>query len=434
MIKAPDELQDLRRRIYVKAKAEPSHRFWGLYVHVCKDHVLREAYQLAKKNKGAPGIDGETFEDIEQQGVESYLAQIRTELLDRTYRPQKLRKQEIPKDGGKVRILSIPTVRDRIVQGALKLILEPIFEADFKPGSYGYRPKRTAHQAIERVAKAIVHRKTKVIDLDLSAYFDTVRHHLLLGKVAKRVNDDDVMRLLNLMLKAAGNIGVPQGGVISPLLSNIYLSEVDAMLEKAKEVTRRGKYVYVEYARFADDLVILVDGFPQHEWLVKAIQRRLREEFAKLEVKINEEKSRTVDLEVGESFSFLGFDFRRIKSLERQVWRAHYTPRLKKRTELVRKLKEIFRRFESQPLDRIVQMINPIIRGWVNYFAVGFSSECFGFVKDWVEKKVRRHLCKARGLRGFGWKMWSTKGLYERYGLFNAYGAQQRSSSKAVPA
>ena len=330
MIKAPDELQDLRRRIYVKAKAEPSHRFWGLYVHVCKDLVLREAYQLAKKNKGAPGIDGETFEDIEQQGVESYLAQIRTELMDRTYRPQKLRKQEIPKDGGKVRILSIPTVRDRIVQGALKLILEPIFEADFKPGSYGYRPKRTAHQAIERVAKAIVHRKTRVIDLDLSAYFDTVRHHLLLGKVAKRVNDDDVMRLLNLMLKAAGNIGVPQGGVISPLLSNIYLTEVDAMLENAKEVTRRGKYTYVEYARFADDLVILVDGFPQHEWLVKAIQRRLREEFARLEVKINEEKSRTVDLEVGESFSFLGFDFRRIKSLERQVWRAHYTPRLKK--------------------------------------------------------------------------------------------------------
>lgn len=434
MIKASNDLQDLRRRIYIKAKAEPSHRFWGLYVHVCKGEVLQEAFRLAKKNKGAPGIDGETFEAIEERGVEDYLEQIRKELLDRTYRPQKLRKQEIPKDGGKVRILSIPTIRDRIVQGALKLILEPIFEADFKPGSYGYRPKRTAHQAIERVAKAIVQQKTKVIDLDLSAYFDTVRHHLLLDKVAKRIDDDDVMRLLNMTLKAAGNIGVPQGGVISPLLSNIYLNEVDAMLEKAKEVTRQGKYAYVEYARFADDLVILVDGHHRHEWLVPAIKQRLREEFAKLEVRINEEKSRTVDLTAGESFSFLGFDFRRIKSLKNQVWRAHYTPRLKKRTEILRKLKEIFRSYESQPVDRVIQLINPMLRGWVNYFAIGFSSECFSFVKDWVEKKVRRHLCRARGQRGFGWKRWSRQWLYERFGLFNAYRVQQRGTAKAFPA
>jgi RNA-directed DNA polymerase len=238
MTKTPISLQDLRRNIYVKAKAEPSWRFWGLYVHVCKMETLREAYALAKKNNGAPGIDGVTFEVIEAQGVEKFLEQIRDELVDRTYVPQRARRREIPKDGGKVRVLSIPTIRDRVVQGALKLIMEPVFEADFQSGSYGYRPKRTAHQAVHRVATAIVQWKTRVIDLDLRAYFDTVRHHLLLGKVARRINDDEVMRLLKLMLTASGKQGVPQGGVISPLLSNIYLTEVDRMLERAKETTR----------------------------------------------------------------------------------------------------------------------------------------------------------------------------------------------------
>src|SRR3989441_1779403 len=184
---------------------------------------------MAKSNNGAPGIDGVTFTAIEESGPESFLRQIRDELVSNTYRPMPARKKEIPKDGGKVRVLSIPAIRDRVVQGALKLILEPIFEADFQPGSYGYRPKRTAHEAVNRVAEAIVRQKTCVIDLDLRAYFDTVRHHLLLGKVARRVQDDDVMRLLKLILKASGKQGVPQGGVISPLLSNIYLTEVDRM-------------------------------------------------------------------------------------------------------------------------------------------------------------------------------------------------------------
>ena len=242
MTKAPISLQDLRRRIYVKAKAEPAWRFWGLYVHVCKMETLREAYRLAKQNNGAPGIDGVTFEAIEASGVEAFLEQIRDELVTRTYRPMRVRQKEIPKDGGQgVRVLSIPTIRDRVVQGALKLILEPIFEADFQEGSYGYRPKRTAHEAVHRVAEAIVQYKTRVIDIDLQAYFDNVRHHLLLEKVARRVNDADVMHLLKLILKASGSKGVPQGGVISPLLSNLYLTEVDRMLERAKEVTRHGQ-------------------------------------------------------------------------------------------------------------------------------------------------------------------------------------------------
>jgi Reverse transcriptase (RNA-dependent DNA polymerase) len=216
MTKPPIDLQDLRRRIYVKAKAEPSWRFWGLYVHVCKRETLDEAYWMAKKNNGAPGVDGVTFEAIEAGGVEIFLEQIRDELVRGTYRPLRNRKQAIPKGGGKVRVLSIPAIRDRVVQGALKLILEPVFEADFQDGSFGYRPKRTAHEAVHRVADAIVRYKTRVIDIDLKDYFDNVRHQPLLAKVAARVDDADVSRLLKMILKASGKKGVPQGGVITP--------------------------------------------------------------------------------------------------------------------------------------------------------------------------------------------------------------------------
>ena len=249
MTKAPVNLQDLRRKIYAKAKAEPSWRFWGLYVHVCKMETLQEAYELARRDDGAPGVDGVTFESIEESGRENFLEQIGHELATRRFRPMRNRQVEIRKDGGKVRLLSIASIRDRVVQGALKLILEPIFEADFQAGSYGYRPKRKAHQAVDRVARAIVVNKTRVINLDLKAYFDNVRHHVLLTKVARRVNDGDVMRLLKMILKATGDKGVPQGGVISPLLSNIYLNEVDRMLERAREATREGRYTHVEYAR-----------------------------------------------------------------------------------------------------------------------------------------------------------------------------------------
>ena len=402
-------------------------------MHVCKMETLQAAYAMAKKNNGAPGIDGVTFEVIEAQGVDAFIEQIRDELIKRTYVPLRSRRKEIPKDDGKFRVLSIPAIRDRVVQGALKLIMEPIFEADFQPGSYGYRPKRTAHQAVDRVEKAIAQYKNFVIDLDLRAYFDTVRHHLLLGKVAQRVHDDDVMRLLRLILKASGKQGVPQGGVISPLLSNIYLTEVDRMLERAKEVTRSGRYCAVEYARFADDLVVLLDVHPRNAWLHKAVPMRLRQELAKLQVEVNEEKSTTVALDQGESFGFLGFDFRRVRS-RRGVWRPDFTPKLKKRTALLGKLRDIFQRLRSQRVDRVIKLINPILRGWVNYFAVGRSSRCFNFVRDWVEKKIRRHMMRARKRQGFGWKRWSRQWLYETLGLFNGYRIRRHGTPKALPA
>jgi RNA-directed DNA polymerase len=421
MIMTPISLQNLRKSIYVKAKTEPTWRFWGLYVHVCKEETLREAYKLAKKNDGAPGIDGVTFEAIEAGGVENFLQQIRDELIANAYRPMRVRKKAIPKKGStKVRILSIPSIRDRVVQGALKLILEPIFEADFQSGSYGYRPKRTAHEAVQRVAEAIVEGKTRVIDLDLRTYFDSVQHYLLLEKVAKRVRDNDVMRLLKMILKATGKVGVPQGGVISPMLSNLYLNEVDKMLEKAMETTRYKQYTPIQYARFADDLVILVEGHPNHDWIVKAVIKRLREELGKLRVELNEEKSRLVDLRKGESFGFLGFEFRRVRS-KKGSWRPQYTPKMKNRTALTGKLRDIFRRFQSQPVGRVIELINPILRGWVNYFAVGHSSQCFSFIQDWVEKKIRRHMMRARKRKGFGWKRWSKQWLYSVLGLFNGF-------------
>jgi RNA-directed DNA polymerase len=225
MIKTPISLQDLRRSLYVKAKAEPTWRFWGLYVHVCKMETLQEAYQMAKRNDGAPGIDGVTFKAIEESGVESFLKQIQDELVQHTYQPMRVRKKEIPKDGGtKVRVLSIPAIRDRVVQGALKLILEPIFEADFQSGSYGYRPKRTAQAAVLQVDKAIMQGKTRVIDLDLRAYFDNVQHYLA---------DPRILRLIQKWLKAGvmeegkwsdPKTGTPQGSVVTPLTQKVTLT------------------------------------------------------------------------------------------------------------------------------------------------------------------------------------------------------------------
>ena len=392
-------------------------------MHVCRWETLALAYKLAKQNKGAPGVDGVSFDDIEHEGVQQFLVGIQRELVDGPYRPLPNRRVEIPKDKGKTRMLGIPCIRDRVVQGALKLILEPIFESDFQSGSFGYRPKRTAHEAINRVADRIVKERVQVIDIDLNAYFDTVRHDIPMTKVAQRVDDPKVMRLLKLILKASGKRGVPQGGLISPLLSNLYLNEVDRRLEKAKEVTRTGKYIYLEYARFADDLVVLVDGFRKWGWLVKAVMTRLRQEFQKLGVDLNTEKTKVVDLSAGGVFSFLGFHFRRAITHNGKVG-VLFMPTMKARKSLTQKLKAVFRRFQSQPISWVIAIINPILRGWVNYFRVGMSSQCFGYVQDWVERKIRRHLMKARGYRGFGWDRWSRSWLYKELGLFRDYYVQ----------
>ena len=430
----PETIRTLQRKLYAKAKQEPAFRFYALYDKVYRADVLSHAYDRVRANRGAPGVDGVSFAAIEEGGVDVFIGQIRDDLVSRRYVPMPNRRKEIPKDGGKkVRVLGIPTIRDRVVQGALQLILEPVFEADFQPGSYGYRPGRTAHEAVDRVRQAIREGKTRVIDLDLRSYFDNVRHNILLAKVARRIEDRDVMHLLKLILAATGAKGVPQGGVISPLLSNVYLHEVDGMLERAKEVTREGEWTRIQYARFADDLVVLVDGQPRHERLLRQVDGRLREELAKLEVEVNEEKSRAVDLVRGGSFGFLGFDIRRVRSRSGR-WFALAIPKLNKRTELLAKLRVAFRSFRSQPVERVIVLINPILRGWVNYFGHGHASRCFSYVRDWVEKKVRRHLARNSKRHGFGWKRWSKSWIYRTLGLFSAYRVTYTSRQKALPA
>lgn len=424
MTKASIGLQDLRRRIYDKAKSDPEWRFWGIYVHVCKMETLEAAYRMAKEKNGAPGTDGVTFRDIESGGKEEFLQRIQQELQQKTYLPLRNRQKEIPKGDGKTRKLGIPTIKDRVVQGALRLILEPIFEADFQDGSYGYRPKRSPKDAVQRVATAIAQGKTTVIDLDLSSYFDNVRHHLLLEKVALRVNDADIMKLLKLILKSTGKKGVPQGGVISPLLSNIYLNEVDKMLEKAKEATGQGNYTQLEYARFADDLVVLINWHPKNQWMVKATQQRIEQELEQLQVELNREKSQVVDLTKGESFSFLGFEFRRTKS-RKGKWRPYYTPQQKKRKKLIGELNEIFAKYRSRPIKEVIDMINPKLRGHCNYFRTGQSARHFSYIRSWVMKKVRRHLQKARGRSGYGWKRWSSAYIYGQLGLYYNYKLQR---------
>jgi RNA-directed DNA polymerase len=431
MRKASIRLQELRRKIYSEAKTEKDWKFWGLYCHLCKKEVLEEAYRIAKANEGAPGIDGKSFEDIEAEGVDGFLEGIRQELLNRIYRPMSNRRVEIPKEDGKTRVLGIPTVRDRVVQGALKLILEPIFEADFRGCSYGYRPRRHAHQAIDRVTRGILHGLTRVVDVDLSGYFDNIRHHLLLEQVGRRVRDAEVMHLLKMILKANGSKGVPQGGVISPLLSNLYLNGVDAMMEKAREVTRRKGYYNLDFIRSADDMVILVHGHPKEDGLLKLVQRRFKEELDKLRVQMNQEKTKVVNLKEGGCFTFLGFDIRLNRNRKEKTY-VSKTPRKKKCKEIGRKVKAVLKAHHDKPLEEVIQAVNAVVRGWVNYFRIGNSSSTFDKVKHFIEKKVRRFVMKRKGWKGFGWKRWSREEIYGKWGLYNDYQIRYLSP-KAAP-
>ncbi len=215
------------------------------------------------------------------------------------------------------------------------------------------------------------------------------------------------------------------------MLSNLYLNDVDKMLEQAKAVTRHRQWAVVEYARFADDMVVLVSAHPKQRWLRGAVEKRLREELGKLEVEVNEDKTYRAELSRGESFGFLGFDFRRVRSRSGR-WMPLCRPQMKKRTALLRRLKVIFRGLRSQPVTWVVKKINPVLRGWVNYFAIGHASRCFSFIRNWVEQKIRRHLARSRQRQGFGWKRWSRRWLYDALGIFVDYRVQPRS--KVLPA
>lgn len=425
MTKTSVGVQELRNRIGVKAKAEPQHRFWGLYTHVWKLDVFREAYQLAKENRGAPGVDGVRFEQIEVEGVEGLLEKLSVELRERTYQPLPCRQVNIPKEGGKVRGLKIPAIRDRVVQGAVRLILEPIFETDFQPGSYGYRPGRTAHEALERVRDGLNRKLHLVIDLDLASYFDTVRHDLLLAKLAKRIQDDDVMWLCKRILKSGGQRGLPQGSVIGPLWANVFLDDVDRMLERAQKATRQGTYEVVRYTRFADDLVVLVSGHPKAKHWLPIVEKRLREELTRLDLTVNEDKTRVVDFGAGEPFDFLGYTFRWVDQRKMPGKKMVLCrPRKKKRTAMLRELSARLRRHLHVPVARVVKkIVNPMVRGFVNFFRWGNAGRDLTFVQWQVDMKVRRFASRQRPKRrgGRSWTTWSRKEIYGEWGLFSDY-------------
>jgi RNA-directed DNA polymerase len=379
MTKAPVNLQELRRRIYRKAKSEKEHRFWGIFVHVT-----------------------------------------RLEVLEGTYQPKSNRVVEIPKDNGKTRTLQIPCIRDRVVQGALKWVLEAIFEADFCPNSYGFRPQRSPHQAIAEVRRSLLRRMTTVIDVDLAKYFDTIRHDILLKKIARRVQDPQVLRLIKQIVKATGKVGVPQGGPFSPLAANIYLNEVDWYFDGIRRQTAAGEYEAVNYHRFADDIVITVSSHSTKSgWAERALQR-LCEQLEPLGVKLNIEKTKVVDVLRGESFGFLGFDFRRKLNRKGNRYFILLAPKKKACLSIKAKIREIIRYAGATPAKEMIKRLNAVVGGWVDYFRVGNASRAFSGVRDYLEMKVRTLLTrrKLRKKRSVGWRRWSNEYLYGVLGLF----------------
>jgi group II intron reverse transcriptase/maturase len=420
MTKTPSNLQDLRRRIYRKAKSDQTHRFWGVFVHITKIETLAEAYRIARKNGGAPGIDGQTFEDIERAGLAGFLATLREDLVTGRYKPQPNRRVDIPKGNGKVRTLQIPCIRDRVVQGAVKLILEAIFEADFCPNSYGFRPQRSPHRALAEVRRSVLRRMSMVIDVDLSRYFDTIRHSVLLDKIAKRIQDPQVLHLVKQIIKVGGKVGVPQGGPFSPLAANIYLNEVDWFFDAIRRKTAQGPYEAVNYHRFADDIVITISGHhTKRGWVERALQR-LQEQLTPLGVELNKEKTKVVDTLKGEAFGFLGFDLRRVRKRKGDGHYLQMTPKKKARKAIKAKIHDIIRHGGATPAKMLVAHLNAVLAGWVQYFRVGNASRAFSEVRDYLEMKVRTLLTRRKRRRksSVGWRRWSNEYLYGVLGLY----------------
>jgi len=400
MTKAPISLQDLRRRLYVKAKTEASWRFWGLYVHVCKRETLFEAYRSAKENDGAPGIDGVTFEAIEAAGAEQFLDQLREELVQRTYRPLRLRKVDIPKEGGKRR-LSIPAIRDRVVQGALKLILEPIFEADFLDSSFGFRPGKSAHQAIDAIAGYLKDGFRDVYDADLKGYFDTISHDQLMQCLKMRITDRQVLKLIRMWLQSPvierddqgrtkgtrPQQGTPQGGVISPLLANVYLHWFEKAFHGPDGPANWAK---AKMVRYADDFVILAryQGKPLIDWVENQLEGRFQ-------LTINREKTRVVDLnQPSASVDFLGFTFRYDRDLQGRGHRyLNVFPSEKSVARARERLRtETDRRRCFVPLPELAGRLTRWLHSWANYFRHGYPRKAFRQVNWFLLHRLGRHL------------------------------------------
>ena len=390
----------VRERLSAKAKSEPRFRFYNLYGKVIETETLKCAWQKVKANKGAAGIDGVTIEDIEQSegGAEAFVAGIQKELREKTYRASPVRRAYIEKANGKLRPLGIPTVKDRVVQSAVLLIVEPIFEADFHDCSFGFRPNRSAQQAVDRIAAEIKAGNRQVYDADLSSYFDTIPHDRLFLAIAKRITDSSVVGLIRQWLKATivepngvrknpKGKGTPQGGVISPLLSNIYLHWFETCAAWVAKQTNQ----VMSIVRYADDFVILArnwaDGF------VRRIEGELEGRFGLV---VNREKTRLLDMDAEKSaLSFLGYEFRYVKDRHYGTDRRYleWCPSNKSVKKVCRKVKEeTMRRKLLLPVEGVVERLNLVLDGWGRYFRCGYPSRQFAKVNSYVLKRLYKFL------------------------------------------
>jgi RNA-directed DNA polymerase len=403
-------------RLYAKAKEEPAFRFYLLYDKVYRGDILEHAYRLARSNGGAPGVDGVDFRDIEAKGLEGWLAGLREELQTQTYKPSPVRRVLIPKPGGGERPLGIPTIRDRVVQTAAKLVLEPIFEADLSDSAYGYREGRSAGDAVRQVRTAIRNGYTDVVDADLSRYFDTIPHDQLMKSVARRVSDGKMLKLIKAWLKAPveetderGNrrmtggqgsrMGTPQGGVISPLLANIYMNRfLRVFLERGKNREYAARIV-----AYADDFVILSRGKaePALAWT--------RQVMAKLGLRLNDTKT-CIRKARHEHFDFLGYTFG--PQLNRTTGHYYLTAKPSKKSvqRLREKVRRILRSGNMSPRQEIVGDLNRLLKGWANYFSHGHTMKAHRAVDHYVYEAVRgflrrRHKVPTRGAYRFNDRM-----------------------------
>ena len=425
----PDAIRTLQRKLYTKAKQEPAYRFYALYDKVWRADILMFAYRLVRANKGSPGVDGMNFEDIEQKiGIEKFLSELAQDLKDKTYHPSPVRRVMIPKADGSLRPLGIPTIRDRVAQMAVKLVIEPIFEADFCPNSYGFRPKKSAHDAVDEIADALNKGYTNVIDADLSKYFDSIPHSKLLAVVAEHIVDSAILHVIKQWLKApvigededgtrknvgggkANSKGTPQGGVISPLLSNCYLHLLDRIWEKHQLRWR----LKARLVRYADDFVVLCAG------KVDAPMNTVRQVLERLGLALNETKTRIVDARQ-ESFNFLGFAIRVNKSWMTGKSFTHICPAPKSFVKIKDRITQLTARERTPiPLEDIVGSMNGTLRGWANYFHYRNSSKVLDKVRNHAEQRLRTHLMKRHKVkdRGAGISRFPSQQLYTKYGLY----------------
>jgi RNA-directed DNA polymerase len=415
-------VREFQRKLHEKAKAEPKYRFYRLYDKTYRMEVLEEAYRRAKSNGGSCGVDGETFEDLEQKGVTRYLAELRQEIRERRYKPQPVRRVYIPKPNGKERPLGIPTVRDRIVQTAFLLILEPIFEADFAESSFGFRTGKSAHGAVREIYKYLNWGCIEVYDVDLEKYFDTVEHWKLMKLVARRISDGQILHVIKQWLSCGyieegqhrnSTRGTPQGGVISPLLANIYLNPVDQAFERSgmRNISKGS----VHLVRFADDMLILA----QKE-LGKGIAL-LEQYLRKLGLTINREKTQVVKMEEGNSVDFLGFRFLCTRDRKRKKRLMLVYPSPKSQNQCRDKVRNLVHHSIPLRVKEQIQQVNRYLRGWTGYFRLGNANATFHDLAHFVERRVRHVIWRRRGRRGYGWNKLSRSYIYERLGLFQSY-------------